>query len=675
MAEGARLGITLVTGKREIDVVVAERAAVTIDVASAERTGEAESSPPAPGPASQPQPSTTTGTSTSTSTSTSTTTTDRPTSPRARAAAAVAAAAADAAREAAADAARDPQTPAPAAADLQLTAAVQIDGRAHPAASIGVIADHGVYSWRFGPALHLVLAPTGPLTDEQRALVTSQKPIEVPASDSAEFLRDFYPRLSRVVEVVSTDSSVSLPEILPPVLVLTVTFGAGDRLDLAWSWLDAGRREKLGTYPLPPGLIADLGAPPVALTLHGLDSAEFVDRVLPVLEARDDVRVEQVGERPDYRELTAEPTLEVTTVETDKRDWFDLGVLVTVEGRSIPFAPLFTALSKGRDKLLLVDKSYLSLRQPIFDGLKRLIAEATALDEWETGELHLNRYQASLWSEFEELADATRQSEAWSRTVGGLLRISRGDSLDETPVPDGVRATLRPYQLDGFRWLAFLHDHGLGGVLADDMGLGKTLQTLALFEHARAANAPHTANAEDTAHTTNTANTANTTQTSRGPFLVVAPTSVVSNWAAEAARFTPELRVRAVTTTAAKGRLNLDELAGHVDVVVTSYALFRIDFAKYQAVAWAGLVLDEAQMIKNRQSKAHKAAADLRAPFKLAITGTPMENDLMDLWSLFHVVSPACCRPVCGSPTSTSSRSRSTTAPNCCRGSAPESDR
>lgn len=561
LAEGARLGVSLVTGKREADVAVAERATIAIDVATGSTGAE--------GPA-----------------------------------------------------------------DLRLTAAVSIDGRAHPASSIGVIADHGVYSWSFDPALRLVLAPTGPLTDEQRALLTARTAIEVPAAESAEFLRDFYPRLSRVVEVVSGDGSVSLPEILPPVLVLTLTFGEADRLDLAWSWLDAGRRVPVGAHPLPAGLTADLGGPPAALALHGLDSAEFVDRVLPVIEARGDVRVETVGERPDYRELTAEPELTVTTVESDKRDWFDLGVLVTVEGRTIPFAPLFSALAKGRDKLLLVDKTYLSLKQPVFDGLKRLIAEAEALDEWETGELHLNRYQASLWSEFEELADATRQADSWSRTVGGLLRISRGESIDETPVPAGVDAILRPYQLDGFRWLAFLHEHGLGGVLADDMGLGKTLQTLALFEHVRsravqdaAVASPRSAASEPPADRP-------------APFLVVAPTSVVANWAVEARRFTPSLSVEVVTTTAAKGRLKIDELAARADVVVTSYALFRLDFAKYQAVEWSGLVLDEAQMIKNRQSKAHRAAADLRAPFKLAITGTPMENDLMDLWSLFHVVSP-----------------------------------
>ncbi|ROQ40671.1 SWIM zinc finger protein [Frondihabitans sp. PhB188] len=550
LAEGARLGIGFVTGKRETDVTVADEARLTLDAARA---------------------------------------------------------------------------PLPAAADdasIHLTPTVLIGERSHPAPFVGVVADHGVYTWAFTPAPHFTLAPTGHLTAEQRALLTSPRPIEVPAAARDEFLQEFYPRLASTVEVVSSDASVALPEIEPPMLTLTCTFEDGDRLDLEWAWEYAGRVERLSTYPVPGDLDGVLGGPPAKLALRGLDAAEFVATVLPVLEARDDVRVRQVGERPDYRELTETPQLTVTTVETDKRDWFDLGVLVTVEGRTIPFTPLFSALAKGRDKLLMVDKTYLSLKQPVFDELKRLIAEAEALDEWSAGggpagELHINRYQASLWSEFEELADASHQAESWRRTAEGLNGIAAGESIQASPVPDTVQAELRPYQVDGFRWLAFLYEHGLGGVLADDMGLGKTLQTLALMEHVRRGSgvpAP--------------------------PFLVVAPTSVVSNWVAEAAKFTPGLRVAGVTTTAAKGRLKLDELAAAHDVIVTSYALLRLDLARYEAVDWAGLVLDEAQMIKNRQSKAHKAAVEIRAPFKLAITGTPLENDLMDLWSLFHVVSP-----------------------------------
>ena len=125
----------------------------------------------------------------------------------------------------------------------------------------------------------------------------------------------------------------------------------------------------------------------------------------------------------------------------------------------------------------------------------------------------------------------------------------------------------------------------------------------------------------------------------RRPFLVVAPTSVVSNWLTEAARFTPDLRVHAVTATAAR-HSGLAQAAARSDVIVTSYALFRLDFAAYQELGWAGLILDEAQFVKNSMAKVHACARDLDTPFKLALTGTPMENNLMDLWALLRIVAP-----------------------------------
>jgi SNF2 family DNA or RNA helicase len=153
-------------------------------------------------------------------------------------------------------------------------------------------------------------------------------------------------------------------------------------------------------------------------------------------------------------------------------------------------------------------------------------------------------------------------------------------------------------------------------VLADDMGLGKTIQTLALMCSVRERNKQ------------------------AGPFLVVAPTSVVGNWAAEAARFAPGLRTAAVSETFAKSGVSPTELFADADLVVTSYALFRIDFESYAGTGWEGLILDEAQFVKNHQSKAYQCARKLDAPFKLAITGTPLENNLMELWTLTSIVAP-----------------------------------
>lgn len=487
-------------------------------------------------------------------------------------------------------------------AGLSVEVAVDIDGRRVPAGSVGMLGTHGLYAVEWDPELTVTLAPSDTLLGSELAGLLARERLVVPAADAEEFLTTYYPALDRRLGVSSTDGSVALPEI-PPLV------------------------------------------------------------------------------RPGHRELTEPPTLTVTTVETDQRDWFDLGILVRVGEYRVPFGPLFAALSKGEPTLTLVDGSRLSLRQPLFDRLRDLIAEAGELAEWETGP-RISRYQAALWAEFEDLADVSEPARSWRESVGGLLRLieaadagagaaadrdvaqssvpespatgagatgsdatepgvadtdaaqaravadpgaaQRGPVADRVALPDGLRAELRPYQLAGFQWLAFLHRHDLGGILADDMGLGKTVQTLTLIAHAveeRSASAA-----------------------ARHPFLVVAPTSVVANWVSEAARFTPGLRVVPVTATRSSST-GLPDAAREAswddaDIVVTSYTLFRLGFEAYRSRAWAGLILDEAQFVKNHASRAHRCARELSVPFKLAITGTPMENNLLELWSMFDIVAP-----------------------------------
>ena len=202
------------------------------------------------------------------------------------------------------------------------------------------------------------------------------------------------------------------------------------------------------------------------------------------------------------------------------------------------------------------------------------------------------------------------QAAQWVRAAQTLRSL---DALPEVQ-PVGLKAELRSYQLDGFRWLAYLWESGLGGILADDMGLGKTLQTLALVAHARESGA--------------------------APFLVIAPTSVVGLWASEAAAFTPGLDVRVVTESHARRGETVGSLAAGADVVVTSYTLFRLEAPDYVGVTWDGLVLDEAQTVKNHHGKTYQAVRRIDVPFRLALTGTSMENRLMELWSLLSIVAP-----------------------------------
>ena len=198
-----------------------------------------------------------------------------------------------------------------------------------------------------------------------------------------------------------------------------------------------------------------------------------------------------------------------------------------------------------------------------------------------------------------------------------MERFAGNEKLALLPPPAGLQATLRPYQQYGYSWLAFLRRWGLGACLADDMGLGKTVQTLALILREK----------EESGRLA-------------GPVLVVCPTSVVSNWAREAQHFTPGL-----TCLVHQGpdRLRDDAFvkqARAADLTLTSYAVVRRDAAVMQSVDWLGIVLDEAQNIKNPETLQAQAIRRLPAGFRLALTGTPVENRLSELWSIMHFLNP-----------------------------------
>jgi SNF2 family DNA or RNA helicase len=198
-----------------------------------------------------------------------------------------------------------------------------------------------------------------------------------------------------------------------------------------------------------------------------------------------------------------------------------------------------------------------------------------------------------------------------------MERFKGDQKLEVLPQPDGLQGTLRPYQQYGYSWLDFMRRWQMGACLADDMGLGKTIQTLALLQREKeeAGRLP-------------------------GPVLLVCPTSVVSNWAREVHRFAPGL-----TTLQHQGpdRLREEDFineAGETDLVLTSYAVVRRDIEAMQAVDWFGVVLDEAQNIKNPGTKQARAVRSLSPQFRLALTGTPVENRLSELWSIMQFLNP-----------------------------------
>jgi superfamily II DNA or RNA helicase len=512
---------------------------------------------------------------------------------------------------------------------LVLGARVVLDGVEWDAADVRPVARTGLYG--FTPdhdRIELTLAPV-PLDDAAAALLgAGGAPAAVPAAEVEEFLRDALPRLRRRAVVVAGTGFV-LPRPVPPQLVLSVVFGPKHTIEYRLQWRYGTRLVPWEAAPDDPDrdveheqsvrrTAADAWATASALPLassgllRDVDAAEFATHVMPALDALDDVTVATSGKRPDYRELDAAPEITVSTVESTQADWFDLGVVVTIDGHRIPFTPLFTALALRRKSMMLADGAYFSLAHPALQRLRDLIDEAGNLAEWEAGTVRISRYQTDYWADFEDLADEAVPAVSWRAAAEGL----RGaDGVAPTSVPAGLRAELRPYQKAGFDWLAFLGRHRLGGILADDMGLGKTVQMLAAILHAHESG-------------------------ERRPVLVIAPTSVLGTWRSEAARFVPSLRVAVVDATAKRRAQSVADTAADADILVTSYTLSRLDAAEFAAVEWATVVLDEAQFVKNPQTKLHRAVRDLRADRTIAITGTPLENSLTELWALLSLTAP-----------------------------------
>ena len=202
------------------------------------------------------------------------------------------------------------------------------------------------------------------------------------------------------------------------------------------------------------------------------------------------------------------------------------------------------------------------------------------------------------------------EAEGW---VGDLLdKLEGRERFQEVPPPQGLQGTLRPYQVRGYSWLEFLRRFGLGACLADDMGLGKTIQTLAMIENMPPGR----------------------------PCLLICPTSLLGNWQKEASRFTPDL---AVMVHHGPDRLSgsaWEEEARKQDLVISSYGLLQRDFEDFNRITWSAVILDEAQNIKNPETRQAKAARSLEAEFKLALTGTPVENNVGDLWSIMEFLNP-----------------------------------
>ena len=366
------------------------------------------------------------------------------------------------------------------------------------------------------------------------------------------------------------------------------------------------------------GLVDDGGRPAAgaAASLTGLDSLRLTTEVLPRLAAAPgrQRRGRRRARRLPRRRRLAEIGLSTAEL-AGERDWFDLGVTISVEGRELPFAEVFAALASGESQMLLDG------RRPLLAARARAAVAAAA----DRGGPRARRLAARVAADQPLPGGAVGRARRArrrrpSRRRRGSARSARCSSSTRSPSTSRRRrlqAELRPYQREGFGWLASLWDLELGGILADDMGLGKTLQALAL-DLPRPRARPATL----------------------GPFLVVAPTSVVPGWVRRGRPLRPRARRR-------RGDRHAREVGAHDRASsrppTSSSRRTRSSASTPTPTArcpWAGLILDEAQYVKNHQAKTYRCVRELAAPFKLAITGTPMENNLMELWSLLSITAP-----------------------------------
>jgi superfamily II DNA or RNA helicase len=475
------------------------------------------------------------------------------------------------------------------------------------------VGDHGVWATGASPA-HVLLAPFAAPVDPA---LLGRDPLVVPEEAAAELRERWLPALQDRFAVVSSDDSVPLPVPQPPLLVLTVRTAEGGGATLTWRW------ERLHARRPPDAAAAAAALPvgwwparglPAPRTLTDEEALDLASDVLPVLVALPDVVVEHVG-APAPVVVAGDPVIAVKVAPTERTDWFDLGVTVTVDGRDIPFGPLFKAIAAGRRRLKLVDGTFLSLGHPRLQELVDLVEESAEIPEWSSG-FAIQRPRVAQWVDFEDLADSTEEALEWR-----ALRNAVESPPTPVTTPAGLRAVLRPYQQEGFDWLAFLWRHELGGVLADDMGLGKTVQCLALAQHVHETVPPAV----------------------RRTILVVTPTSVASNWMAEAQRFVPDLVVRRITE-ADGPKARIADLVAGADLVVTTYARLRLDAVVITRLAADGafdaLLLDEAQMVKNAAARTHQVVRDLRIRRTIAVTGTPLENSLTELHALLALTVP-----------------------------------
>jgi len=313
----------------------------------------------------------------------------------------------------------------------------------------------------------------------------------------------------------------------------------------------------------------------------------------------------EIGERFGHVTRDIERITPKLDIRTSGENWFDLSLeLTTPGGERFSATEIQRLLQSGQSSTRLKNRKIAVFDPHLLDEFQQALTDCNP-QQRQPGQYRLDRAHAGyLDAVVREQGGTLRADPRWSSWTENLRQIDR---LPATQLGD-LETVLRPYQKQGVYWLNYLASNGLAGVIADEMGLGKTVQALAFL------------------------------RSLSGKALIVCPSSLIFNWAREAARFTPERRVLAVQ---GEGRAKLfGEAMDGADLIITSYPLLRRDIERYRDREFAAAILDEAQHIKNPDSQNAQAACAIRARHRFILTGTPVENSLRDLWSLMHFLMP-----------------------------------
>ena len=327
--------------------------------------------------------------------------------------------------------------------------------------------------------------------------------------------------------------------------------------------------------------------------------------LLDILAKRQDVSVVEWPEGEKYKLRGTANINQLNIKITSGLNWFDLqGELHVDENTVLTLQQLLRLTAKSHDRFIeLSSGEFLALS----DRLKKQLDNLRLFSDEDKKGVHLNKFASVGLDDFFDEIENVKVDKAW-KTFRQQIEKAK---LENAPVPAALRAELRGYQEDGFRWMARLAEWNGGACLADDMGLGKTIQALAILLH----RAP------------------------LGAALVICPVSVVNNWVSEADKFAPTLRFKTLGTSSSNRKEMLQSLEAG-DVLVTSYGLLQSEEKLFTEHEFATVVLDEAHVIKNYATKTSKATMQLKAGFRMALTGTPLQNHLGELWNLFNFLNP-----------------------------------